>query len=408
MGHPPCYPSVPMTSKKPPTETSLLELEPELEDLTLETEDDLAEISKSILKQAVVFSTDWTTEVLIQQLTKGNIDLDPAFQRRDAWTPRRKSLFIESLILGLPVPQIVLAEKAGSKGKFLVIDGKQRLLSLLRFTQVFDEQQPFALSSLKLRHDLNGFTYKDLRKKAADLTSFENQTIRTVVIRNWKKEDMLYLIFHRLNSETLPLSPQELRQALHPGPFLSFCDKHSQNSSALRRILKLRKPDFRMRDIELLVRFFAFKNFASTYTGNLKDFLDVACKRLNKDWSKNQALIQRQAHEFENAVEAAYEIFEGEPFRKWDNGHYEPRFNRAIFDIVLYFLTDEKQRRASLLKKSAVLAAFKKLCDKDTAFIRSVETTTKSKGATSTRYNHWAVALSTATGIPNEPPKLYE
>src|SRR5579859_2413807 len=288
-----------MTSKKTAANLSTPDDLDEADDLSIENEDDLGEISKGILKQAVVFSTDWTTDVLIQQLEKGNIDLDPAFQRRDAWTIRRKSLFIESLIVGLPIPQIVLAEKPELKGTFLVIDGKQRLLSLLRFTQRFDDQEPFALSNLKLRADLNGFTYEDLQDKREDLNSFQNQTVRTVVIRNWKKEDMLYLIFHRLNSETLPLSPQELRQALHPGPFLTYCDKRSQQSEALRRILKLKRPDFRMRDIELLVRYFAFKNFGDDYTGNLKDFLDGACKKLNSNWKKNQPAVQRQADGFE-------------------------------------------------------------------------------------------------------------
>jgi hypothetical protein len=380
----------------------------ETDDLSLENEDDLGSISKTALKQAVVFSTDWTTDVLIQQLKKGNIDLDPAFQRRDAWTTKRKSLFIESLILGLPVPQIVLAEKKGAKGSFLVIDGKQRLLSLLRFTQTFDEQPPFHLSDLKLRHDLNGYSFEDLKSKGEDFSSFENQTVRTVVIRNWQKEDILYLIFHRLNSETLPLSPQELRQALHPGPFLVFCDKHSQNSLALRRILRLKKPDFRMRDVELLVRFFAFKNFTSSYSGNLKDFLDDACKELNRNWKTRQSSIQNQIEQFEEAVEAAYEIFEGSPFRKWDGGHYEGRFNRAIFDVVMYYLSDPKIRKASLSSADAVLGGFKSLCLNDNSFIRSVETTTKSKNATSTRFNRWASSLSTSLQLKIKPPALHE
>ena len=77
---------------------------------------------------AVVTATDWTVETLISQLNKRNIKLDPSFQRRDAWTIRRKSEFIESLFLGLPVPQVVLAESKEKKGSYIVLDGKQRLL----------------------------------------------------------------------------------------------------------------------------------------------------------------------------------------------------------------------------------------------------------------------------------------
>ena len=386
-----------------------LSAEPEDQiDLDIESEEDLSGISKSTLKQAVVFSTDWTTEVLINQLSRGNIDLDPTFQRRDAWNVRRKSLFIESLITGIPIPQIVLAERKNSKGSFLVIDGKQRLLSLQRFTSVVDDQEPYALEGLHLRSDLNGYTYQDLKGRKDDLNAFENQTIRTVVIRNWKQEDLLYLIFHRLNSETLPLSPQELRQALHPGPFLTYCDKHSQTSSALKKILRLKKPEFRMRDIELLVRHLAFRNFVSSYKGNLKKFLDKSCEQLNKHWKTNQARVKQQAEDFEEAVSLAYKIFEGHPFRKWEDGQYESRFNRAIFDVIVFYFADRKIRTLAGSQQTKILAGFKKICTKDSSFIRAVESTTKSKSATATRFNHWAEVLSHAIGLKVVPPKIYE
>jgi hypothetical protein len=386
------------------------ELALEDDDHGIETEADIGQIPLNILRDAVVFSTDWTTETLIGQLAKGNIDLDPAFQRRDAWNGRRKSLFIESLILGLPIPQIVLAEKKAGKGSFLIIDGKQRLLSLLKFTSGTLGQEPFALSNLKLRHDLNGSTYEDLKLRKDDLNSFENQTIRTVVIRHWQKEDLLYLIFHRLNSETLPLSPQELRQALHPGLFLKFCDEHSQSSAALKRILKIAKPDFRMRDVEILVRYFAFKNFADEYTGDLKKFLDESCEYLNENWEEWASTIVNQAKAFETAVELAYDVFDGYPFRKWgasDVETYENRFNRAIFDVIIYFFTEKKiVTSMTPAKKIRVNRAFKHLCLHDEAFIRAVESTTKSKTATATRFNRWGAALSKAIGVAVVVPKI--
>ena len=386
--------------------------EPDIEDddRGIETEADIGNIPLSVLREAVVFSTDWTTETLIGQLAKGNIDLDPAFQRRDAWNARRKSLFIESLILGLPVPQIVLAEKS-SKGSFLIIDGKQRLLSLQKFTAGTQGQEPFALSNLILRHDLNGSTYKDLQNRKDDLNSFENQTIRTVVIRHWQKEDLLYLIFHRLNSETLPLSPQELRQALHPGAFLKFADDHSQLSPGLRRILNIKKPDFRMRDVEILVRYFCLKNFASEYAGNLKKFLDDSCEYLNDHWSEWEETVRRQADDFETAVNLSYEVFDGLPFRRWnsseDGDAYENRFNRAIFDVIIYYFTESKVRNAmTSAVKVRLNKAFKKLCLEDEAFVRSIVSTTKSKTATSTRFNRWGAALSRAIGIAVSVPKI--
>ncbi len=102
-----------------------------------------------MLGQAVVFGTDWTAATLIDQLRRGNIKLDPIFQRRDAWNPERKSRFIESIVLGLPVPQIVLAEDKSDRGSFLVIDGKQRLLSLQQFAGITNDPTQSALALQK-------------------------------------------------------------------------------------------------------------------------------------------------------------------------------------------------------------------------------------------------------------------
>src|SRR6266481_2026408 len=78
----------------------------------------------------VVSSRDWTVDTIVRQIQQKNIDLDPAFQRRNAWRDHRRSRLIESFILGFPVPQLVLAENPRQRGRFIVIDGKQRLLTI--------------------------------------------------------------------------------------------------------------------------------------------------------------------------------------------------------------------------------------------------------------------------------------
>lgn len=225
-----------------------------------EDEDDL---DPKRYAEAVTWATDWTTETLVLQLQRGIINLDPGFQRRDAWTAPRKSRFIESLILGLPIPQIVLAERKDKKGSFLVIDGKQRLLTLQQFCDdKTNSSQAFTLGSLSILEKLNGATYEDIRAKpllADMLSALNGQTIRTVVIKNWPNDDFLYAVFLRLNSNSVPLSPQELRKALHPGPFVTFADRESSISQPLMGALGLKAPDFRMRDVEIVVRYYAFK-----------------------------------------------------------------------------------------------------------------------------------------------------
>lgn len=377
----------------------------------VETEDDITSLDPSLLGKAVVSSTDWTAETIIGQLAKGNISLDPVFQRRDAWTQSRKSKFIESIILGLPIPQLVLAEAPEKKGAFVVIDGKQRLLTLQQFGGVNLEegQQPLKLAGLKIRRELNTKTYEDLKDEKSlekHLTAFDNQSIRTVVVKNWQDEDVLYVIFHRLNTGSVPLSPQELRQALLPGPFLKFAGQYSETSEGLQRTLGLDKPDFRMRDVELLVRFFAFRNNIAAYSGSLKDFLDDACRDLNRRWKNEERAIRAQADEMEQAIQVAFGIFGSNAFRKWDGQAFEKRFNRAIFDVVCYYFSDAAIGKKASAAKAKVLSAFKQLCQTDTDFLKSVETTTKSKEATSIRFTKWGQSLSEAIGVGVPIPAL--
>jgi len=383
---------------------------PLTDDPSIEAEDDLAKITGEQVSRAVVTGTDWTTETILSQIDKGNIALNPKFQRRDAWTPIRKSAFIESLMLGLPVPQIVLAESQERKGAYIVLDGKQRLLSIRQFAALDGDEkfQQLTLRSLAVRQELNGRTLADLRKEpkfAADVSSFENQTIRTVVIRNWQpNEDFLYLVFLRLNTNSVGLSPQELRLALHPGPFMDYADSTSFDSAAIKRLLKLSRPDFRMRDVELLVRYVAFLNFVSEYRGSLKAFLDDACRRLNADWARMSNVVPEQMRQLDAAHDLCANIFGPENVcRKWSGNAYQPRFNRAVFDVVMFYFSDPEIRGAAAKRTAQVEQAYKNLFQ-DADFVASVERTTKSLEATRTRFVKWSEALGQAIDLKLDVP----
>lgn len=364
-----------------------------------EGEEDLDKNGLARLHEAVVSASDWTTETILRQLERGNIDLNVHFQRRDAWKAPRKSKFIESLILGLPIPQLVLAEKKWEKGSFLVIDGKQRLLSLRQFAASADDESfpQLKLKGLEVRSDLNGKALGDLEADVSlgeELRIFQNQTIRTVVIRSWPNESALYLIFLRLNTGSVQLSPQELRQALLPGKFVDFADERSSQIDGFHKIFNSAEPDFRMRDAELLVRYYAFKNFLGDYRGNLKTFLDLTCKRLNAEWDTRRDEIEQQAQDLADALDATFEIFsEDGAFRKWDGENYERRFNRAIFDVMVFYLSDPQIRKKATAHKKSVVTDFQNLCSGNRSFLRSVETTTKSVDSTGTRLNLWGETL---------------
>jgi hypothetical protein len=361
---------------------------------------------------ATLWSTDWTTETITNQLAKKNINLSPKFQRRNAWSDKRKCLFIESLFLGLPVPQLILAEDKNKKGSFLVIDGKQRLLALRQFVAKPDDDEfdTLFLKGLQEKGDLNEKNYYLLKEEnSEEINTFDNQSIRTVVIRNWKDDKYLHAVFLRINTGSVQLSPQELRQALFPGEFSDFIDDFSTESEPLKSLLGLEEPDFRMRDVELVLRYFAYKKFGSRYRGNFKKFLDDTTADLNRNWEKEEKEIRKLSKEFNEAIDFIREIFgeEGE-CRKWVGDRYERRINRAVFDIMIFYFSTGPVRSKAKNHKKRIEIAFKKLCDEDSSFLSSIETTTKSQAANWTRFESWCKALNRILSLsltnPIPPP----
>ena len=371
-----------------------------------ENEDDSFDFEINLLDGVLVTDTDWTAETILSQLKKGNILLNPKFQRRDAWNVERKSRFIESLLLGIPIPQLVLAELPDQRGKYVVIDGKQRLLALQKFS---DTQGGLKLSGLTIRTDLNGKTWSNIQAgqgKFDDCSAFENAAIRTTLIKGYKSEKALYVIFHRLNSGSVPLSPQELRHVLHPGPFIDFAFEFSENSETLVSLLgRDGKPDFRMRDVEMLIRFFGFSHFLPSYQGDLKEFLDLTVKNLNNSWSSDEFNIRALAVECENSIKATIDIFGENAFSKSTNKGFEKRFNRAVFDIMTFYFKHDSIRIAAINNKEAVQNRFIELCN-EPQFRKSLESTTKSFEATMIRLEWWGSALQGIVDVSVPNPLL--
>lgn len=384
------------------------------EDVGSEGEDDINQ-ENSVFSQAVIWGTDWTAETVNNQLVKNNIDLFPKFQRRDAWSNKAKSKFIESLILGLPIPQIILAEKNKQRGKYIVIDGKQRLLTIRRFFSLGDDDEfkPLKLSGLKILTELNGKTYKNI-KDSSDffeaLDSLENQSIRTVVLKNWPNEEFLFTVFLRLNTGSIKLSPQELRQALHPGPFIDFADEFSIESEQIKTMLNLSKPDYRMRDVEMVIRFFTYKYFLKEYNGNLKKAFDNTVKKLNESWEENEAMVKSDAESLNKAIEFTIELFgnKRDAFSKWNNGCFQGNFNRAIFDVMVYYFSNSDVLEKAKENKGDVIQSFKDLCENDAKFLASFEHTTKSIENTFKRLTTWGKTLANTLDIKIKVPEIGE
>jgi len=366
------------------------------------------------ISEIVVAGSDWTTATILNQLIRENIQLNPRFQRRDAWNITRKSRFIESLILGFPVPQIVLATNNKEKGKFIVLDGKQCLLTILQFYG--DSATPnnsFTLKDLEFLDNLNGCQYQDIENDFnlnCILDQLDNKTIRTIVIRNWKTESFLHKIFLRLNVENPPLSPQELRQALHPGDFINFLDDRAIESQALKKIFKSPYPDFRMRDTDILLRYVAFHYYLSDYRGDVQMLLDKTCQNFNQEWEKRSDEIINVVDQFEKAVQTTINIFGEKNFsRLWlpESATYRSQFNRAILDVMVFYFCDDLMRAAAETNKEQVEEAFKSLCRTAVdRFKNAVLISTNTKQSTYDRFHLWGQALSKVLDINFNIPQM--
>lgn len=232
----------------------------------------------------------------------------PGFQRNFVWDIKRASKLIESIVIGLPVPQIFLYEEA--RNKFLVIDGQQRLMSLYYFIkgrfprkerrialrEIFDKEggipdsflqndEYFVKFSLQLPEQLPERPNKLNRLNYATLeeykTTFDLRTIRNVIIKqNLPADDdsSIFEIFNRLNSGGVNLTPQEIRSSLYHSRFYEALHKLNVNEK-WRALLGLPQPDLNMKDFEILLRGFAMFMEGNTYRPSMAKFLNRFSQR---------------------------------------------------------------------------------------------------------------------------------
>lgn len=381
-------------------------LSEQLDDVELWNREDASELERPTqpTKYGItVASRDWTVETIVRQVEQENIDLDPAFQRRNAWRDHRRSRLIESFILGFPVPQLVLAENPRRRGTFIVIDGKQRLLTIagLYLPSYRNYWASPRFSGLSVLTDLNGVGLDNFLTESQyskDRRQLANADIRTTVITGFQDEDVLYDIFYRINTGSVPLSSQELRQVLNRGGFAKYLLEITSEPNPLWNVLGIDAPDPRLRDVELLLRLIAWRRFSKDYRGNMKAFLDEAMDFLNKQWAKERSSIEDLTQQLFLATTTALKIFGKDVGRKFKYGRYERSLNRALFEVQAYYFSFAKVRAAATKSKSEVLQAAKELFE-DPSFTSSIESTTKSVENYRTRFTKYQKMLRDTLGI---------
>lgn len=340
-------------------------------------------IKKGGSRRVATYPIDFTIDSINNQIEADNILLDEDFQRYLVWDENKQSKLIESLYLNIPIPVCYFAEL--EDGKYSVIDGKQRLSSISIFLS-----NDLILKNLKIASELNGKKQRTLEPE--QLRKIESRTIRCIVILKESDSDVCREIFDRLNSNSVPLNKQELRNSTFRGKFNDFLKELAKNK-AFQNIRGVDKEDKRMNNCELALRYFAFKEKLSSYRPPLAEFLDNYLKEGNK-FSDEKIELEKKA--FIEIVKKIHFVFDKNAFRRYDliQKVWETRINKAIFDVIMLSFTNID---IQIIKKDKekIIDAFKDICGL-TEFNESITTWTKTIKAINARLNLWRDRLEGA------------
>jgi uncharacterized protein DUF262 len=239
--------------------------EPGVADIT-EAEDD--EASVELRYSITSYGADYPVDSLVRRMREDSIFV-PDFQRAFVWNLAEASRFVESLLLGLPVPGIFLAKEQDTNRMF-VVDGQQRLRTLRSFYDGAFGSRVFALKGVSPRYE--GKRHADLSPE--DQRRLDDSIIHATIVRQDEPEDddsSIYMIFERLNTEGSQLTPQEIRSTVSRGPFNELLDKLNSDTS-WREVYGPLSP--RKKDQELILRFLMLYFDQARYRRPMKEALN--------------------------------------------------------------------------------------------------------------------------------------
>ncbi|TWH63868.1 uncharacterized protein DUF262 [Azomonas agilis] len=217
---------------------------------------------------------EYPIEIIVHKFTEKLEDSDkaelfiPDYQRELVWSPEQQSRFIESIFLNLPIPYLYVADvTAGeNEGRIEIIDGSQRIRTLVRFLK-----SDLELEKLKILKLLNGFTFNDL--PLSRQLRFKRKTMRMIELME-VDEDSRRQLFDRLNSGGTKLYDMEQRLGSKDGEFTNFI-KNLASNEAFRSLCPISEVRVSHRDYEeMTLRFFAYLDGYQSFTKRVDEFLD--------------------------------------------------------------------------------------------------------------------------------------
>jgi len=311
------------------------------------------------------YGADYTIDSIVQRIEKEKIYVPP-FQRKYVWNQVQASRFIESLILGLPVPGVFLS-KEEETGRLLIIDGQQRMLSVANFYKGLFGEKKFRLKNVQ--EDLEGKTYDDL--KEVDRNRLDDSILHATIIKQDGPDDddsSIYMVFERLNTGGTILQPQEIRACVYYGAFNELLNELTQNE--YWKVL-FEKDSKRMKEQELILRFFALYYEYPEFKKILKTFLNSFMKR-----NKNLEVYSKETLTdlFVSTIKFIIDNLGNNAFK---NGN---RVNAALFDAVMIGIAKRITSKGSDLNGELFKIKYQELID-DHQFISYTQSNTSNEAS---------------------------
>lgn len=291
-------------------------------------------------------------DLLIKRIRDKRVDLTTAFQRgAGLWTDRTQSRLIESILVRIPIPAFYF--DATDEERWLVVDGLQRLTALRRFA-VDDE---LALEELEFLRQFEGKKFAKLPRPMQ--RRIEETQVSVYLIQPGAPDALKFNIFKRINTEGLPLSPQEIRHALNQGPAADLLGKLAA-SREFQQATADGIHNKRMVDRECVLRFMAFAlvSYGEYKTQDLDGFLNAQMRALNKMGDAERFGLERR---FLRSMKAATAIFGDDAFRKrYRQGDARMPINKALFESwsVNLDAVPEGQLQTLFARKAVLREAF--------------------------------------------------
>ena len=298
-----------------------------IEDELIVDDSDENEDVAPIIYDISSYGADYDVEGLVKRLNRGDIFI-PAFQRDYVWNQVEASRLIESLLLGLPVPGVFFA-KENDSNKLYVIDGQQRLKSLQFFLNEVFNPKPGdeKINIFRLKHvqeRFEGKTYSQLEEE--DRINLNDSIIHATIIKQESPvEDntSIYHVFERLNTGGRKLTAQEIRTAIYAGTFNELLNELNEYPK-WRELFG--KKNERLKDKEMILRFFAMYEKKKSYEKPLKEFLN----KFNAEYRNADVnTIARFRNIFISSIDTIYKYFGPDAFRPFK------LFNASVFEVLM-------------------------------------------------------------------------